>query len=69
MSCSVFCVLNVQKLLKRCNVLLEVIKLIPTDQLMLSLICHFIWNIRNERKNNLFHPEGHKCPMKFLLNR
>ena len=38
---SVFCALNVHKLSKRCNFRLEVIKIIPTNQLILCLICHF----------------------------
>ena len=55
---------------KRCNFLLDVIKIIPTNQLMLCLICHSNKKIRNknEKKNNLFHPEGCQCPTKFLLN-
>ena len=45
---SLFCVLNVQKLSNRCNFLLKVIKIIPTNQLMLYLVCHFNYKIRNE---------------------
>ena len=55
---------------KRCNFLLEVIKIIPRNQLMLCLVCHFHKKIRNEKeKNNLFRTEGHQCPTKFSLTR
>ena len=38
--------------------LLEVIKIIPINQLMLCLICHFNYKIRNEREKPPFPPRG-----------
>ena len=38
----------------RCNFLLEVINVILTNQLMLSLICHLNYKIRNERQKTIF---------------
>ena len=56
---SVFCILDVQTLSKRCNFLMDVIEIIPTNQLMLCLICHFNKKIRNKReKKQPFPPRG-----------
>ena len=41
-----------------CNFLLEVIKIIPINQLILCLICHFNYKIRNEREKQPFPPRG-----------